>query len=247
MCRSIWWLLCVAVIGGLIVDCLKPVWWPEWAGYRSSGNSIFVWYALFNVLGGALAWTFLVLIADWYVLYLAMGMALLLPGVLANTLELGLIPIVWHGAIGFFAALTVAFRRFFADLLERWSRVPLPQHGADEQNKSALEVRKELVKEMQWAFTTHLQVWIAFTAIFGVSMTILFKDGQINKTDLKATAVQMTMGFSTCLLLAYWFGIAYALRIMQTVRHRWADVILQQSGSTQTAVASASHTDNPTI
>lgn len=206
------------------------MWWPEWKGLVIGGTFIYAKYAMWNAVCAWIAWVIVMTVADWYRIYFLLGCVLAVPGLLATTIEPGLIPIVWHGALGFFAAMTIAFRRFFDDLKQRWDKVPMPSALAEESGKVALEVRKELVKEMQWAFTTHLQIWIAFTAIFGVSMTILFKDGRINDADLKATAVQMSLGFGGCLSMAYIFGLAHALRVMQSVRRGWIEIVVGDGG-----------------
>jgi hypothetical protein len=221
-------LLVVVAVSGLLLDSIKPIWWPQWRAYREFGDSIYIWYGVFNTVWAVIAWLTVVIIADWYAIYFVLALTLIMPGLLACFLEPGLMPIAWHGALGFVAATTIAFKRFFNDLQQRWETTPSAKAQETERFKAALEIRKELVKEMQWAFTTYLQIWLAFTAIFGVSMTILFRDGRINDADLKATAVQMTIGFGACLTIAYCFGLANALRIMQKVRHQWTVVLLPQ-------------------
>jgi hypothetical protein len=127
---------------------------------------------------------------------------------------------VWHGAIGFACALTIAFHRAFADYRLLWDDVEAQARDS----RDVLDLKKELMKEMQWAMTTYTQVWLGLTAIFGVSMTILFRAGNINDGDLRATAIQMSLGFGACISVAYWGGFSIALDTLFYARRHWQTV-----------------------
>lgn len=209
-------LACILV---LLLDVWKPVLWPQWKPVATYGRErVLSYYTVIAIVNFLSCWILIRVLKKWYQLYYFTAFVFLLSGISAHFIERGLIPIVWHGAVGFSVAVTIAFRRAFIQFHDTWWQVE-----SQYTQKDALDVRKETMKEMQWAMTTFTQVWIALTAIFGVSMTILFKDGNINLDDLKATAIQMSLGFGSCLTVAYWWGFSYALEVMARARMRWTE------------------------
>jgi hypothetical protein len=215
---SLWRLSVTVFILGYLLDASKPVLWKEWAPLKQFGGYLFIFYLATNLIGSLIAWACASMMRDWYAVYFSYAMILFLVGPADAAFELGLMPVVWHGGLGFAAAATLGFRKAFRDLGHLWPKVEA------ESDKDRLEVRKELMKEMQWAFTTYVQIWVALTAVFGVSMTILFRSGNINERDLKATGIQMALGFGSCLCIAYWWGLSHAMKVMQKVRSEWLAV-----------------------
>jgi len=203
-------------VGGVIFDSVKPFAFPEFLPLKWFGLGLYAKYVLFNLVASILALKLAQLLRRRYLRYLVFGLLLLSSGI-ANILsiEKAMIPPVWHGIFGFLGAVTVGFSHGTQDILKSWKK-SLEREGT-------LDIKKELQKEMQWAFTTYMQVMLAFAAIFGVAMTILFRGRSVNDPDVKVTGLQMVLGFSLCVLSAYIWGVAPALGTMRWMRRRWME------------------------
>ena len=204
-------------IGGFTMDCMKPMFFPEFVPLHRFGFWLYVFYFLFDFGASLLALWLSRVPKRRYLRYLLFGISIWSAGIFnVFMIEGAMIPLVWHGILGFIGAVTVGFNHGARDMLNCWV-----EHAPKEADSKSLEVRKELQKEKQWAFTTYVQIMVAFSAIFGVEMTILFRAGNINSADLKATGIQMTTGFCFCVLTAYLWGISPALAAMRWMRRNW--------------------------
>lgn len=157
--------------------------------------------------------------------------------------RMSIITVVWHGAFGVFAAIALANSHFLRDVRLQWhglgypatasardagsadsAGVPLDRlrtQSSGTDKDSRLEIRKELLREVQWSTTIFVQALAAFTAAFGVSMTLLYKDKNTQSPDIQMTAIQMTVGYGVCLIVCYLWGIAPALATASRLRKKW--------------------------
>jgi hypothetical protein len=126
-----------------------------------------------------------------------------------------MIPVVWHPAIGFMVSLTLHSRHEANAIREAWD---IADRSLGEQS---LEIKKQLMQEMQWSLTTYTTIWLALTAAFGVSITIMFQTTSTDNIDAKWNGIVMALAFGGCLIISCWFGASHALQVLMDLRRRW--------------------------
>lgn len=207
---------------GIAFDATKSVLFHEWAPNPVFGPWLLVIYAVLNMGLASAAWIVLAKHQNQYIAYFLFGVVIALPGIVETlVVQRSVITVVWHGAIGFFAGVSVAVNHFAHDVQNQ------SHYASHADARLVLEIRKELLKELQWSMTTLVQVLAAFSATFGVAMTLLYRvapaeeHAGLRLTDLAATGVQMSVGFGACLFLAYLWGLAPGLAGMASIRRTW--------------------------
>ena len=125
----------------------------------------------------------------------------------------GIITVVWHGALGFFASLCLFFRILLFPI-ERPARQVVDLH---ELSESEVATVKSLLADLWSIIGLVAKFFIATGAITGVCMTILFRPGY-QELAPKVNAIQIVIGFGMATGGLYFWSLAPALRTLLSLR-----------------------------
>jgi hypothetical protein len=211
----------------LCMDITKAAWWPLWRPVHLRGLlGVCGAYVLVAILCALVSTAVIRQIREWFYIYPLVVLVFFLGGLSENFwVEHGIIPIFWHPTLGIFAAVLIGFRRFVNEVDGVLRR---PRIRPDQR-----EAIKYLDKQFFGGARFLAQMLFAYTAIFGVAMSIVFsaKDA-INDDNYKATGLQMFVAYlGTIFGVYFWFGVPFmrlASRIrlnrLRTIRIRAAEI-----------------------
>lgn len=193
----------------------------------SAAGDYFTW----NIIVAGLAIILILVLKSVYVLGPLVGIAFASIGYYFYLHEIiGIITITWHAIFGAIALATILLDGISHDI---WIEVvPLcsdMQNASSKEELQDIQLHVKNLNEGLWNLIKLLiQGFLSFTAITGVTMSILFREG-FGNTELKMTAIQMTSGFLMSGLCLYSFiGIPIMRRIGVTnslMRFRISSII----------------------
>lgn len=168
------------------------------------------WSLILQVNSLALLLTVLlaILVKDRYLLLPLIGAPFGSVGLINSTISsVSIITVAWHGAIGFFASLSLFFFALVSDL-SREFEAALPLRSRN--------LFKSLKEDLWSVIRLIAQVFLAFAFITGVCMTILFAPGY-SDPSVKILAIKMVVAFGFCAGGLYFWGLAPVLKLFAAV------------------------------
>ena len=125
-------------------------------------------------------------------------------------------------AVGRGVDVRVIFWRHTRGIAEDWS----------EARSISRDQLKDIKDDVYTALRFLLQILIAFTAIFGVAMSIVFGTPEaVNDDNYKATGLQTAVGFLGCLTAAYFGALVPLLLLIARVRRAYRELAIADTES----------------
>ncbi len=168
-------------------------------------------YLITNSISFLLAIILLFYFRKNYLVYLLVGISFGSVGYLnINYIAIGIVTVVWHAALGAFAGLTLLSKDWCSRL-----ESAILDIGIKETAKIL-----SLKDDVKLVLKLTAQLTLAFGAITGVCITILFRDG-FDEIDKKVTAIQMVTGYAMCVASLYFWSFTPSLKLMTKIRNKF--------------------------